>query len=342
MSHQHHGHSHGHAHDHHHHDHHGHSHAPVVGSANERKVLLAFFLIFGFMFVEVVGGVISGSLALLADAGHMLTDALALALAYAAFRFGRRQADDRRSFGYLRFEVIAGLINALTLFAIVAWIGYEAWHRFRQPQEVLAGPMLLVAVGGLLVNILAFWILTRGDTDHVNIKGAALHVLGDLLGSVAAIVAAVVIYFTNWFPIDPILSVLVSLLILRSAWKLLQSSLHILLEGAPDHATPELIDRHLIEHVPGIRRTSHIHVWSITSGRTLATLKIALLPDYDLRAVITAAEHELQHRFNIEHVTIGVDWDDTGDAGCSLSGATKAPVPHAHHGAGQAPAGQAG
>ena len=295
--------------------HQGHSHG-VGPNADKRWLTLALVLLLAFMVAEVVVGIMARSLALISDAGHMLTDALALALAYAAFRFGRRQADDRRSFGYLRFEVIAGLINALTLFAIVAWIGYEAWHRFRQPQEVLAGPMLLVAVGGLLVNILAFWILTRGDTDHVNIKGAALHVLGDLLGSVAAIIAAVVIYFTNWFPIDPILSVLVSLLILRSAWKLLQSSLHILLEGAPDHATPELIDRHLIEHVPGIRRTSHIHVWSITSGRPSATLEARLVPGGDPRAVTAAIKRALAETWGIGHSTVEVVWEGVAD--CAL------------------------
>ncbi|MDX1399379.1 MAG: cation diffusion facilitator family transporter, partial [Oceanospirillum sp.] len=223
---------HHHSHDHSCHSHHGHSHAPEVSGANERKVLLSFFLIFSFMIVEVIGGLISGSLALLADAGHMLTDAAALALAYAAFRFGRKAADTKRTFGYLRFEVIAGFINAITLFVIVGWILFEAWERFSEPQPVLAGPMMAVAIAGLVVNILVFWILTRGDSEHVNIKGAALHVMGDLLGSIGAVAAAVIIHFTGWTPIDPILSVVVSLLILRSAWVLLAKSLHILLEGA--------------------------------------------------------------------------------------------------------------
>ena len=232
------------------HDHdHDHSHTPTITSDNERKVLLSFGLIFTFMVVEVVGGLLSGSLALLADAGHMMTDAAALALAYAAFRFGQRAADSKRTFGYLRFEVVAGFVNAVTLFAIVGWIVYEAWERFQEPQPILAGPMFGVAVAGLLVNILVFWILTRGDSEHVNIKGAALHVLGDLLGSVGAVGAAIVIYLTGWTPIDPILSVLVSLLVLRSAWKLAARSLHILLEGAPDGAAPEKIERHLLEHV---------------------------------------------------------------------------------------------
>lgn len=301
------------------HDHdHDHSHTPAITRDNERKVLLSFGLIASFMIVEVVGGLISGSLALLADAGHMLTDAAALALAYAAFRFGQRLADSRRTFGYLRFEVVAGFINAITLFAIVAWIAYEAWERFQTPSPILAGPMFGVAVAGLLVNILVFWILTRGDSEHVNIKGAALHVMGDLLGSVGAVGAAVVIYLTGWTPIDPILSVVVSLLVLRSAWKLAAKSLHILLEGTPDGANPNDIEQHLKDHVPGIARVSHIHVWSITSGRTLATMSVKPARGANPRTVILAVEEELRNCFDIEHPTVAVDWSDTGDA-CSLS-----------------------
>src|SRR5690606_23358545 len=168
---------------------HDHSHVPAVTSHNERKILISFVLIFTFMVVEVIGGVLSGSLALLADAGHMLTDAAALALAYVAFRVGRRAADSRRTFGYLRFEVLAGLVNAVTLLAIVGWIVLEAWERFWEPAPILAGPMLGVALAGLLVNLLVLRILARGDSEHVNIKGASLHVMGDLLGSIGAVAA---------------------------------------------------------------------------------------------------------------------------------------------------------
>ncbi len=307
--------SYSHSHDHHDHDH---SHGPTVTGDNERKVLLSFFLIFTFMIIEVLGGLVSGSLALLADAGHMLTDAAALALAYAAFRLGRRAADAKRTFGYLRFEVVAGFINAITLFAIVLWIAYEAWQRFQAPHEILAGPMLGVAIVGLFINVLVFWILTRGDSEHINIKGAALHVLGDLLGSVGAIAAAVVIYYTGWAPIDPILSVIVSLLILRSAWKLLGKSLHILLEGAPDNATPKLIEHHLIETVPGLASVSHIHVWLITSGRAIATLHICPEDNTDAHPVVSSVEQQLKSQFAIEHVTVAVDRNDE-IASCSLS-----------------------
>lgn len=309
--------SHSHSHD---HDHagHDHSHAPTVTSDNERKVLLSFFLIASFMVVEVVGGILSGSLALIADAGHMLTDAVALLLAYLAFRFGRRAADARRTYGYARFEVLAGLLNAVTLFAIVGWILKEAWERLQEPPVVLAGPMMAVAVVGLLVNILVFWILTRGDSDHVNIKGATLHVLSDMLGSVGAIAAAVIIYVTGWTPIDPILSVVVSALVLRSAWALLRNALHILLEGAPDGASPEEIEAHLIENVSGLQAVSHIHVWSITSGRVLATMQIRAEESAELRDVVRAVEHQMHEKFSIEHVTVGIDWGDEGRP-CSLS-----------------------
>lgn len=330
-----------------HHDHshdHGHSHAPTVTGGNERKVLLSFGLIFAFMVVEVAGGILSGSLALLADAGHMLSDAVALALAYAAFRFGRLEADSKRTFGYLRFEVLAGFINAITLFAIVAWIVYEAWARFQEPTGILAGPMLAVAVTGLLVNALVLWILARGDTEHVNIQGALLHVLGDLLGSFGAVVAAIVIHYTGWTPIDPILSVFVSLLILRSAWSLLGKSIHILLEGAPEGAAPGLIESHLRSKVPGVAAVSHIHVWQITSGHPLATMHVRPEDHADARAVVRAVERELKARFGIEHATVAIDWNEEEGDACSLS---TTPVPsdqdHEHerhdHGHGRTPKG---
>ncbi|UDF04069.1 cation diffusion facilitator family transporter [Asticcacaulis sp. AND118] len=310
---------------------HDHSHVPAVSKDNEHKILISFFIIFGFMIVEVIGGYISGSLALLADAGHMMTDALALGLAYLAFRLGRRAADGKRTFGYMRFEVIAGLINALTLFAIVGWIIYEAIERFQSPQPVLAGPMFGVAVVGMLVNVLVLWYLTRGDTDHVNVKGAILHVMGDLLGSIGAIIAAIVIWLTDWTPIDPILSVLVSLLVLRSAWSLLKRTLHILLEGAPKNATAAAVTEHLEKTVPSLQRVSHIHVWQITSARTLATLHVQPKAGADLRALVEQVEHELTSKFSIEHPTVAIDWK--GNASCSLEKPAAQPASgcvHAH------------
>jgi len=300
------------------HDHEGHSHAPTVSAGNERVVLIGFVLTATFMVAEVVAGFLSGSLALIADAGHMLTDSAALLLAWGAFRFGRRASDGKRTFGYMRLEVVAGLINAVTLFALTAWIVYEAIQRFMTPHEVLAGPMFVVAVLGLVVNIVVFLVLSRGDKEHVNIRGAMVHVLGDLLGSVAAIGAAVTIWLTGWMPIDPILSVLVSVLILRSAWKLFRNSLHILMEGTPGNVVIEDLSKALVDKVPGLAAVRHVHVWSITSGKPVATLEIALAPGADASAVTQAAKAALRADYGITHSTIEIVWDQNAP-NCALS-----------------------
>jgi len=305
---------HQHSHDHgdHGHDHAGHNHAPKVSSGNERAVLIGLCLTGGFMVAEVIGGYLSGSLALIADAGHMLTDTVALFLAWLGFRLGRRPPDARRSFGYSRLEVLAGMINALALFALVGWIGYEAVNRFLAPEEVLAGPMLVVAVLGLVVNLIVFRILSGADADHVNIKGALLHVLGDLLGSVGAIAAAIVIWLTGWMPIDPILSVVVSLLILKSAWALLTRTFNILMEGAPDGVDIDDLQADLRSAVPGLGKVGHLHVWSLSSGQAMATLEIALAPGADPAAVSTAVKQRLQEEHDIGHATVEIDWSGRG------------------------------
>ena len=285
-----------------------HSHESMLNNQNEQKVFVSFLLIFTFMIVEIAGGIISGSLALIADAGHMFTDAAALALAYIAFRIGRRKPDTRRTYGYSRFEVIAGFINSVTLFIIVGWIFFEAWERIQEPPQILSGPMLIVAIAGLLVNILALWILSRGDNEHVNIRGALAHVLGDLLGSIGAIMAAIIIYYTNWTPVDPILSIIVSLLILRTAWKLLRQSLHILLEGVPEGASPEEIENHLMKTIPEIESVSHIHTWQISSGRRMATLHVRPVESEPARKIEQLVERELRSHFNIDHATVALDW----------------------------------
>ena len=297
-----------HTHDHSGHGHDHHSHAPQVGENNERVVLVGFALTASFMVAEFIGGILSGSLALVADAGHMLTDAAALALAWAAFRFGRKLSDSKRTFGYMRLEVLAGFVNAITLFALVAWITYEAIQRLFAPHPVLAGPMFLVAVLGLVVNIAVFFMLRQGDTDHVNIRGALLHVLGDLLGSVAAIVAAVVIYLTGWTPIDPILSVLLSALILRAAWALLRNAVQILMEGTPGNIEIDALRKHILATVPDIEDVSHVHVWSITSGKPAATMEVSLKTGADYRTVSERVKKTLAQRYAIGHATVEIDW----------------------------------
>lgn len=314
-----HDHAHG-SHDGHDHDHGSHDHTPTVTPENERRVLLAFLITFSFMLVEVVGGYLSGSLALLADAGHMLTDAAALALSYLAFRIGRRAADGKRTFGYQRLEVVAAFMNAAALFLIVIWILWEAWKRISTPHEVLAGPMMAVAVTGLAVNLIVLWVLSRGDSHHVNIQGAVLHVMGDLLGSVGAIAAAIVIQLTGWMPIDPILSVLVSVLILRSAWFLLKRSLNILLEGAPESVTPDKVSAHLQATFPEVVRVHHVHIWQITQTHVLATLHVRAHDGTDMADLIARISDELEVEFGINHATIATDWgDDPVD--CRFEGA---------------------
>jgi cobalt-zinc-cadmium efflux system protein len=195
---------------------HSHTHTHHHEYNNEQRTLWAALLTGGFMFAEIIGGLAAGSLALLADAAHMLTDASSLALAYFAFRIARRPTDWKRTYGFERFQILVAFANGLTLFFIIVWIAYEAVQRFFQPVEVMGGTLLVIAGLGLIVNLLAFWILHGGDRDNLNMRGASLHVLGDLLGSVAALIAGAVILLTGWTPIDPLLSLLVALILLRS------------------------------------------------------------------------------------------------------------------------------
>lgn len=298
-------------HDDHDHDHgHGHSHshhAPdLTDQRNERRVLWAMWLTGGFMLLEVAGGLYAGSLALIADAGHMLTDTGALALAWFALRLTRRPADRSRSYGYQRAEILAAFVNGIAMLALVAWIIVEAAMRIMTPHDVLGGVMLWVAIAGLLVNIASF-LLLHGGENNLNIRGAALHVLGDLLGSVAAIAAALIIMATGFMPIDPILSILVALLIARSAWVITTQSAHILMEGTPRHANPEEIARDLSASVAGVSDIHHVHAWSLSSTRALVTLHATLKPGADASDTLAALKARLADRFDITHATIQIE-----------------------------------
>lgn len=285
---------------------HGHSHCPAHGNTNRRRVGIAAVLTGLFMIAEVAGGLISGSLALLADAGHMLTDFAALAMAWGAFKLAQRPANWKHTFGYDRFSVLVAFVNGLTLFAIAVWIVFEAAQRFRSPGEVLAGPMLWVAAAGLIVNLLVFYILMGADRENLNVRGAVLHVLGDLLGSVAAIIAAIVIMKTGWMPIDPLLSVLVAGLILVSAWRLIKDSAHILLEGAPAGIDRRLIREDLLAKIPDLLEVKHIHAWSITNDRPMMTLEAVIDPGASLEAASLAIKTRLKSEFDIGHATVDV------------------------------------
>lgn len=293
------------------HDHAGHPHGHGALD-NERRVLWAMVLTGGFMLVEAIGGVLAGSLALLADAGHMLTDCAALALAWLAFRTSRRPHDARRTYGYHRFQVLAAFVNGLTLIGIVGWIAIEAVRRLLAPVEVIGGLMLVIAGLGLLVNLAAFAILHGGDRENLNIRGAALHVLGDLLGSVAAIAGALVILWTGWMPIDPLLSLLVVLLILRSAWLLVRKSGHILLEGAPDWLEVGELRADLTAAIPEVQDVHHVHAWMLTTERPLITMHVAVRQEADYHAVLVAIQGFLAREYGIDHATVQIE-----PAGCA-------------------------
>jgi cobalt-zinc-cadmium efflux system protein len=299
---------------------HAHDHA---GTSDLARVGWAFGIIFLFMLVEALGGIVSGSLALLADAGHMLSDAAALGMSFFAIQIGRRPADAARSFGYRRLEVLAAFVNGCALFLIAGGIVFEAVLRLRSPQSVLGGLMLVVAVVGLLANLAAFFVLHGGSRENLNMRSAWLHVLGDVLGFVVAIVAALVIMATGWYPIDPILSVLVALLILRSAWQIVRDSAHILLEGTPGHIDTDTMAQDLIANVPGVADVHHVHVWSLTSGQPHVTLH-ARCAGHDSQ-VIAGINARLKEKFGIAHATVQVDVEDCADEDCAEPAHT-----HAH------------
>jgi cobalt-zinc-cadmium efflux system protein len=261
----------------------------------------------GFMAVEATGGLLAGSLALLADAGHMLTDAAALAFAWLAFRLAHRPADTARSYGYHRFQVLAAFVNGVVLIAIVAWILFEAVQRLREPVEILGGLMLAVAAVGLIVNIVAFFILHGANRENLNVRGALLHVLGDLLGSVAALLAAMIIIFTGWTPIDPILSVLVAMLILRSAWALVRQSTHVLLEGTPTEVDVSQLKSALVEGVAKVDDVHHVHVWTLATGKLVMTLHAHVCEDADSEQVLRTIHSICRERFGVAHVTVQIE-----------------------------------
>ena len=286
----------------------GHSHGKPAYSRNKSRLLLVAMIVTAtFMVVEVIGGLISGSLALLADATHMLTDAAALGLAWGATRVSSKPADAKRSYGYDRFQVLAAFTNGLALLALVAWIFIEAINRIAAPTEILAVPMLVIATIGLIVNVVIAAILHRDHKHDMNIEGAFLHVMSDLLGSVATIIAGLVIYLSGWTLIDPILSILVGLLILRAGWGLVRRAAHILLEGTPDTLDVEALKSSLIERVPGLLDVHHVHVWLLTTERPLMTMHAAIADGADPGSVLKRIKSELHDNFGIDHLTVQIE-----------------------------------
>jgi cobalt-zinc-cadmium efflux system protein len=296
-----------HAHEHHHHAHGAHAHAHASGSLRARRLRLAFVLTLVTLVAEAVGGWLSGSLALLADAGHMLVDALALLFAWLAAYYAQLPADARRSFGYARLEVLVGYTNALAQFVLVAWIAFEAVARLFAPGMILSGLMLGVAVAGLLVNVLVLRVLGDHEAHDLNTASARLHVLGDLLGSLGAVAAALVIRYLGWQWADPLISIAVSVLILGSAWRLLRRSGHILLEGAPAGVEGALVATAIEEAGIGVHDVHHVHVWELAGGSAMATLHARTAAGCDPDAAIAAIQRVLHERFAIAHATVQLE-----------------------------------
>jgi cobalt-zinc-cadmium efflux system protein len=292
-------------------------HAHPKPNANERRLFWAGLLTAVTMLAEAVGGVISGSLALLADAGHMLTDAAALALAWLAVRVAARPADWKRTYGFDRFEVLAAFVNGLALFFISIAITWEAVQRLMQPVPVMGGTMLLIATAGLIVNAMTFWILHRGGGPNLNVRAALIHVTSDLLGSAAAIGAALVILATGWTPIDPLLSVAITLLILRSAWLITREAGHILLEAAPSGLDVREIQTDLEAAIPEVISVHHVHAWCLTEERRLMTLHARVSEQAPPERVASAIKARLKLRHGIAHATVEIEHGDCADEDCA-------------------------
>ena len=304
-----HGHDHGHGHSHAHGEHHDHGHAhhaDMTSADSRRRVAIAAGLTATFMVAEVAGGLISGSLALLADAAHMLTDAGSLILAWVGYKLAERPADPSRSYGFGRMKVLAAFTNGIALVALACWIVWEAIVRLFNPVEVMGEVMILVAAGGLVVNVLSAWVLHGGDRHDLNLQGALWHVIGDLLGSVAAIAAAIIILTTGWTPADPILSVLVAVLVLIAGIRIARQAGHILLEGTPEGLSPEDIRQDLLAHVGNVERVEHIHAWALTESKPLITLEVTAKSGACVETLRRDVKLRLAERFDISHATVEV------------------------------------
>jgi cobalt-zinc-cadmium efflux system protein len=296
---------------------HDHSHAVKV-EGNEKRLWGALGLTAAFMVAEVVGGILTNSLALLSDAAHMFTDVTALAISLAAVKIGKRAVDERRTYGYERFEILAAAFNALLLFGVAAYILFEAWQRFRTPASVESGLMLWIAAAGFVVNLIAMRLLSAGKEESLNVKGAYLEVWSDLLGSAGVIAAALVIRFTGWTWVDPVVAVGIGLWVLPRTWSLLKESTHILLEGTPAHVDLPKLRSRLGAHA-GVKEVHDLHVWALTSSRHVLTAHVVVdgtqSPDL-LKSLCASVRDE----FDIFHTTIQIEDEACGDLHAPMHG----------------------
>jgi cobalt-zinc-cadmium efflux system protein len=279
--------------------------AGTAAGRHKRKLVGALVLTTTFMAVEVIGGLWTGSLALLADAAHMLTDAGGLALALIAIRFAERPATPQRSYGYVRMEVLSALTNAVVLLLLTIYILYEAYQRFLNPPEILGRPMLVVAVVGLAVNLASMRLLSAGSSESLNVKGAYFEVLSDMLGSLGVIVAAAIVMLTGWTLVDPIIGAGIGLFIVPRTWILLKQAIHILMEGTPPEVDVALLVRKLLE-IPGVAAVHDLHVWTITSGLDAMSCHLVVADMGQARKILLSAQ-EAMKTFGLTHVTIQVE-----------------------------------
>lgn len=282
----------------------GHAHGTT---GNERALRWAFGLTGSFLIAEVVGGLLSGSLALISDAAHMFTDTAGLAIALAAIRIGKRPADGRRTFGYYRFEILAATFNAVLLFMVAIYIVIEAYRRLQQPPEIDSITMLVVASIGLVVNLISMRLLSAGKDSSLNVKGAYLEVWSDMLGSVGVFAGALIIRFTGWSAVDSVIAVAIGLWVVPRTWTLLRESLNVLLEGVPEGLGMDEVER-AIASIPGVTSVHDLHVWSISSGKVSLTVHVVGNPTtaepFELVRQLRAM---LAERFDIHHTTVQVE-----------------------------------
>ncbi|MBK9605370.1 MAG: cation transporter [Betaproteobacteria bacterium] len=289
---------------------HAHAHHVPAGTGVRRAMTWALILTAGFALVEAAGGWWSGSLALLSDAGHMITDALALGLALFAQTVALRPPSERNSFGYARAEVLGAFVNAVFMLLVVALIVIEAVQRLLHPAPVAGGMVMGIAAAGLAVNLVVAWLL-RQHHDNLNSRAAYLHVLGDMLGSVAALAAGAIIWWTGWLPADPLLSLVVSALILTSTWNLLKQSVNVLMEGVPVHLSFPGIGQALAG-IPGVENVHDLHVWHMSAERVALSAHVLIDDPAHWPAVLAAGKKVLREQFAIEHVTLQPGWLEPG------------------------------
>jgi cobalt-zinc-cadmium efflux system protein len=280
-------------------------------SINKKRLMLVLGITISFAVVEVFGGILSNSLALISDAGHMIMDAAAISLSLFAVHLSMRPPSDKNTYSLVRIEIVAAFINGIMLVGIALYIFYEAVQRFEEPPEIKAGVMLGVALAGMLANIIGAYILWDASHDSLNIKGAYLHILSDLAGSFGAVVGGAIILLTGWTLADPVISIFIGILIIRSSITLLKDSLHVLMEGAPRHLdSGEIIKK--INSVSGVQAVHDFHIWSLTTGIVLLTAHVGVHERVNAISILEKITHLLEKDYGLDHVTIQVEDPTSG------------------------------